>query len=411
MNRQKDYEKWIVEKFFAHPLQPGEIKEFILKNGELTLRQHLPNAQVSQGPAPLAPQPSGKGVVIAYAFLSILSLAIALGTGWWIATQSDVLGVHFDRAYYVLLAILGMAAALMLFGAMRSTANVQGKHLGVAFDVGGPAALFVLVVAGGFLLTQPSPSFNAKIRLHYDGPEADRSTYDAALPSAKLRVYIGFNSSDNAISNQGEITVWDIPGRFRDGEFSVELLSDHIRLSKPEKAQHLRFPGPDQVIELPIALKEPPERRAEREKAQADLRNLIESVQMTLHSKDGLLFPAISHFLASPTEANWQQVVAADQVVQDRINSGIETALQYDSKWGGLFGMPAQIRTELVSAHGSLPSQIGELVPAWQTNRAVLSHLPDPRVRAAVIEWQDRLHETYQKVLEALRLLAEKLSS
>jgi hypothetical protein len=29
------------------------------------------------------PQPSGKGAVIGYAFLSILSLAIALGTGWW----------------------------------------------------------------------------------------------------------------------------------------------------------------------------------------------------------------------------------------------------------------------------------------------------------------------------------------
>jgi hypothetical protein len=362
------------------------------------------------------PQPSGKGAVIAYAFLSILSLAIALGTGWWITTESDILGVRFDRAYYVLLAILGMAAALMLFGAMRSTANVQGKHLGVAFDVGGPAALFALVVGGGFWLTQPSPSFNAKIRLHYDGPEADRSAYDAALPLAKLRVHIGFNTKEDDISNQGEITVWDIPARLRDGEFSVELVSDRIQLSKPEKAQHIRFPGPDQVIELPVALKEPPERRSEREKAHADLRKLIESVQMTLYSKDGLLFPAIEIFLASSTEANWQQVIAADKVVQDRINSGIETALQYDSKWGGLLGMPAQIKTELAAAlndpfQGSLPSQVGPLIPAWQANRAVVSHLPDPGVRAAVIQWRDRLHQTYQKVLQALMPLADKLSS
>jgi hypothetical protein len=299
---------------------------------------------------------------------------------------------------------------------MRSTANVQGKQLGVAFDVGGPAALFVLVVAGGFWLTQPPPSFNAKIRLHYDGPETDRSAYDAALPSAKLRVYVGFNSKEEAISNQGEITVWDIPSRLRDGEFSVELLSDRIRLSKPEKAQHLRFLGQDQVIEVPVVLKEPPERRAEREKVQADLRKLIESVQMTLYSKDDLLFPAIDHFLDSSTEANWQQVIAADQVVQDRINSGIDTALKYDSKWGGLFGMPAQIKAELVSAlsvplQGSLPSQVGQLVPAWQANRAAVSHLPDPGVRAAVIEWRNRLHETYQRVLQALMPLADKLSS
>jgi hypothetical protein len=365
---------------------------------------------------------SSLGAVIAYALLAILSLAIALGTGWWIVSQADVLGVRFDRAYYVLLAILGMAAALMLFGAMRSTANVKGQHLGVAFDVGGPAAVFVLVVAGGFWLTQPSPSFNAKIRLHYAGPEADRSAYDAALPSARLRIFVGYNSSEPSVSNQGEVTVWDIPARFRDGQFSAELVSDHIRLSEPEQAQHLHFRGLDQVIELPAVLKEPPERRADRGQAQADLRELIRQVQMTLYSKDGLLFPAIDDFLNSPTEENWQQVLRADQVVQDRIRSGIDTALKYDSRWGGLFGMPAQIKAQLTSAlrapyqgslpnPGSLPSQLGPLIPAWQQNRSVLSHVPDPKVQNEVIAWRDRLHQTYERVLKALMPLADKLSS
>lgn len=366
-------------------------------------------------PAAPIPQPTGRWAVAAYAGLSLFSLAIALLTGWWIVTQSDVLGVRFDRAYYILLAILGLAAALMLFGAMRSAANVQGQHLGVAFDVGGPAALFVLVVAGGAWLTQPPSSFNAQIRLHYAGPESDHPLFDAALSSAKLRVSIGFSTSEPQFSSQGEVTVWNIPGRFRDGKFSAELISDRIALSEPAQAQALHFLGPDQAIELRAVLKELSERRADREQARDDLRKIIESVQMTLYGKDGLLFPAIDNFLQSPSDANWQRVLAADARVQGIVQAGLDAAVRYDAKWGGLFGEPQRIRIRLASTANvpfqSLPSQLGPLVPAWAANNSVLGHVPDPRIRDQVIQWRDQLHKTYQQVLEALMPLADKLAA
>jgi len=190
-----------------------------------------------------------------YAVLSLLSFLVALIAGWWIVTQPDILGVRFDRAYYVLLTILGVAAALMLFGAMRSTATVQGKHLGVAFDVGGPAALALLVVAGGFWLTQSPSSFNAKFRLRYVGPEEGRAVFDTAALVAKLRVSVGQNTQEQPISNQDEAWIIDIPGRFRDAYCDVELLSNRLKLITPNETGHVRFRGPDEVIELRVGLR------------------------------------------------------------------------------------------------------------------------------------------------------------
>jgi len=105
--------------------------------------------------------------------------------------------------------------------------------------------------------TEVYSSFNVKIRLRYAGPEADKTAYEAALPTAKLRVFVGSNTPpDFSISNQGEVVVWDIPGRLRDGEFGAELVSDRIALSDAPQAQHLHFPASDQVVELRAALME-----------------------------------------------------------------------------------------------------------------------------------------------------------
>jgi ABC-type branched-subunit amino acid transport system substrate-binding protein len=50
---------------------------------------------------------------------------------------------------FVISAIVGLVAALVTFGALRSYGHLSGQTLGVAFEFGGPAALFVLVLLLG----------------------------------------------------------------------------------------------------------------------------------------------------------------------------------------------------------------------------------------------------------------------
>jgi hypothetical protein len=166
------------------------------------------------------------------AVLAVASLGIALGVGWWIATQQDLLGLRFDRAYYVLLVILGLAAAAFLFGVLRSSATLTGKHLGIGFEVGGAAALFLLVVWGGAHFTAPPESFSPIIRLRYAGPPVDRVAFDDALPRARLIVRFGSNSRTPEVNRLGEAIVGDVPGRFRDGTITVELVSERIELGR-----------------------------------------------------------------------------------------------------------------------------------------------------------------------------------
>lgn len=356
--------------------------------------------------------------VAGYALLAFCSLVAALFVGWWITSQADLLGVRFDRAYFVLLVILGISAAFFLFGALRSSAaTVKGQYLGVAFDVGGPAALFLIVVGLGWWLTQPSPSFNGLVRLNYSGPSSDRPNYEQALPSAKLRVRIGLNTNDHPITNQGEVSIWDIPGRFRDGQFSVEVLSDRILLLDEEKARKISFPSSDQAVELRAALKEPPERRAAREEARAALMSVVQSVQKTLMRQDDQLFPAIDDFLASPSDDGWRRVLTCARRTQADIDEGIEIALAYDAKWGGLLGpAPQEIKSDVQSSsrdplQGGLPSQLGGLIPEWNAKGLAVEHVPpNPALLNEVAAWRDRLHGAYKRVVEKLKPLIAKLT-
>jgi hypothetical protein len=178
------------------------------------------------------------------------------------------------------------------------------------------------------------------------------------------------------------VSIWDFPGRFRDGHFSVELLSDRILLLDEEKARRMSFPDQDQAVELRAALKEPPERRAAREEARAALVRVVQTAQKALMREDTQLFPAMDEFLRSPSDDRWEQVLAAARKTQADIEQGIEVALDYDAKWGGLLGpTPQQVKSDLRSSSrdpldGRLPSQLGGLIPAWVERGSAVSHIP-----------------------------------
>ena len=67
---------------------------------------------------------------------------------------------------------IGVTAAVMLFGILRSTGKLHGKKYGVVFEFGGPAALFMLLVWVGLryeLSVRPAADFSVPVYFFADG--------------------------------------------------------------------------------------------------------------------------------------------------------------------------------------------------------------------------------------------------
>lgn len=195
------------------------------------------------------PRPPRKGAGGAL-LLALASLSVAIAVGWWIATEADLLGIRFDHAYYVLLVVLGLAAAAFLFGVLRSSATLTGNHLGVGFEVGGAAALFVLVVWGGAHFTTPPESFSAVVRLVHAGEAAERRDFENALTDSVVIVRFGANTRRLHPNRDGEVEIRDIPGRFRSGTITVELTSERIIFREHDSRLPVQMPSRDSPAEL-----------------------------------------------------------------------------------------------------------------------------------------------------------------
>lgn len=195
------------------------------------------------------PRPPRKGAGGA-SLLALASLSVAIAVGWWIATEADLLGIRFDHAYYVLLVVLGLAAAAFLFGVLRSSATLTGNHLGVGFEVGGAAALFLLVVWGGAHFTTPPESFSAVVRLVHAGEADERRDFENALPDSLVIVRFGANTRRIHPNRDGEVEIRDIPGRFRSGTITVELTSDRIIFREHDPRSPVRMPSRDSPAEI-----------------------------------------------------------------------------------------------------------------------------------------------------------------
>jgi hypothetical protein len=163
-----------------------------------------------------------------YAGLSILALAVALLVGWYLLNKPDLVMASGGpaRGYYVLLVVLGFAAAAFLFGAMRSAARIIGGQIGSAYEFGGPAAIAIAVVAGGLLVKEPE-DFSLTIRLHAADPITD-------LQDTSARVDMGAHRDERQFSRNGEVIFSDVPVRFLSAELQVELLSKTLELKTPK---------------------------------------------------------------------------------------------------------------------------------------------------------------------------------
>lgn len=146
------------------------------QKGNRDMGEELPQLQPErhQIPGP-GSQPLGAGVYAGFAFASLAATCL-VGYGMYYAGTQLASEPVIRSFYYVLLWVLGITSALFLFGVLRSAASISGRQWGAMIDVGGPAALAVLVVAGGYTFAKLPDAFSLTVRLQGDSQIAEMTS-------------------------------------------------------------------------------------------------------------------------------------------------------------------------------------------------------------------------------------------
>jgi len=173
--------------------------------------------------------------ILFYAIVSLISLMIGLavlGVMLWNAQFLVNFGLT-GNYYYVVLLVLGLAAAAFLFGVLQSSATYRGESGWGVLELGGPIVSAVLVVPGGFFLV-PNPSpFEVTFLVH------EREGF-VRKASGDLLVVIGSEVRRNEIGENGAVYLTDIPPTHRGEAISVSIESKEFELIQPEQRYLLK---------------------------------------------------------------------------------------------------------------------------------------------------------------------------
>jgi hypothetical protein len=161
---------------------------------------------------------------ICYGILSAAALAITGLAAWFIVERLDVLAQYIDKAYYILLIVLGLGAAAFLFGAMRSYGSIRGERFGAGWEFGGPAAFAIFVVLAGMELPSSAKPFDLTIRFVGIQPSAgDRADVD-----------LGTRREVQDIGPYGEVTLHGVDPTILSKKVRVGLISNTWRIKDPK---------------------------------------------------------------------------------------------------------------------------------------------------------------------------------
>ncbi|MBB3181161.1 carboxypeptidase-like regulatory domain-containing protein [Variovorax sp. Sphag1AA] len=178
-------------------------------------------------------------------FVAAISLAAGLAILALMVWRADILvrlGL-VGHLWYVLLLLVGLAAAVCLFALFRSYASYTGKVLNGTLELGGPAVLVLLVVLLGFrLVPKPEVRFDQTIFVSSESGQL------VLRNRGKLRLDFGADRRYEEIGTKGEARFIGIPADQRGRQVSValegaddyELVEDSARVTLGDEATYLR---------------------------------------------------------------------------------------------------------------------------------------------------------------------------
>lgn len=195
--------------------------------------EHPPSNRASMPPASGADKLSDQSASpfhapLAPAVMALCGLLFAVGILLLMVFKADVLAKNglFDRMFYVLLIPLGLSAALILFGVLRSWAVLRNQAGNTSLEMGGAIVAAFLTVIGGFLLI-PSPRrdtapFAQTIYVH--GPEGNQQI--VLRGQGNVVLHLGRKPEVGSIGNLGEAYFPSIPANFLHSNVNVYVEAD-----------------------------------------------------------------------------------------------------------------------------------------------------------------------------------------
>lgn len=178
-----------------------------------------------------AARPNERSKVVLYALISLASFlcatALLVFLGWKAETLTRL--ALIEQFYYPILVCFGLCAAVFLFGVLRSYASYRGRHLGGVLQLGGPAVVFALVIAGGRVLVPSATPFPLGIYVHGPGGYQDVVMQNSGEVLLDLDERVA-----RQIGNNGQAVFPAIPPRFLGQEVQVLIQSDAYELAHPE---------------------------------------------------------------------------------------------------------------------------------------------------------------------------------
>jgi hypothetical protein len=135
------------------------------------------------------------------------------------------------QLYYVLLVVLGLAAAPILFGVMRSVASYRGSALAGSLELGGPVVGAALVVIGGFVLAPPPELFSFTVRASDEQGQP--------IKEGNIAIHLSQATVVAPLTSQGEANFKELSKKFRG--ISTRIIADvkGYRLRDPRQEYRL----------------------------------------------------------------------------------------------------------------------------------------------------------------------------
>jgi hypothetical protein len=170
----------------------------------------------------------------AWAVTAAALLGVFIGLGRYLVSHASQLGSSglTQPAYYFLLVLLGLTAASVLVGGLRSAASFSGSTPWGRLEVTGAAVIAGLVVVAGFFYARPADRFNLTVRAFDEHGQPIRA-------GGSLSVYLAQAIQTAPLTPQGEATFKEISRTLHDRTTRVVAEVKGYRLQDPLKEYRL----------------------------------------------------------------------------------------------------------------------------------------------------------------------------
>ena len=140
-----------------------------------------------------------------------------------------------EHVYYLVLVLMGLSAAVFLFGVIPSSASYKGKVLGGELRLTGAVVGFGLVVLGGCFFVRKTFTFPLTVYV-----QGEKGPQDVVLRNTgRVMLELGPERRGEPIGDNGQAFFPAVPANFRGQEVSAWVESEAYESVNPQVKKQL----------------------------------------------------------------------------------------------------------------------------------------------------------------------------